>query len=36
MVNFHGAKENMNDELSLSFYNVKDGTHIFLENLSVR
>lgn len=24
----------MNDECSLSFYNIKEGTHIFLENLN--
>ena len=29
----HGQMENMADESSIGFYNVKDGTFIFLENL---
>lgn len=29
----HGQFEMMNDELSIGFYNVKDGGYIYLENL---
>ena len=32
-INFHGKLETMNDECSLSFYNIKENDRIQLENI---